>query len=448
MSENEPDKGLPEPTSDSTMGPTLELMSDPTRDPRPDPEPSQSEPTQRPEPGQRQEPTQRPEPDQRQEPRRQARHRAGSDGEPEAARTQVAPAGPAETTNPLPPVPAAVDERADQPGRPEATINEPTAALPLLDLLAPREPGSPAATPPGGVPGPAAGPAAPIGPVAPGYGQPYPDAQYPAAQYPDNQYPRSHYGGGLLAGQQSNQLLSGQNYTAQQYSEMLVNQPPPAHDDPFAGPATMVGRVAAPTEHRPGPHGWPLVAGIAGCVVLLGLIGWWAIGSLPTGQSSSTSSSTAAAPTTSAVMVAGGFQFTQHSARADTDCASNAYGQVADFFRDNPCEGLRRLLFTSSVRDRPVVVSVSTVTMPDERAAAALKKLADTNGTGNVADLLRAGVRVPSVPESLSNASYASSHSGRTVVIVESDYTDPSQRSDDTLEEVTRAAIQLGQGSG
>lgn len=328
----------------------------------------------------------------------------------------VEPPGPAETTDPLPVV------QAEEPSPPESTINQPTTALPLLDLLAPQpQPGFPAGTPQSGAPD-----------QAPGSAQPYSDQLYSAP---------------LLAGQQhSDQLLSGQQYSNQLFSG--GTQAGPVHGDPFGAPgATMVGRVAPPpAARRPGLHGWPLVAGIAGCVVLLGLIGWLAIGSLPGGDQRTTT--TSAVPTTSAVMVANGFQFTQASARADADCASNAYGEVADFFRDTPCSSLRRMLLTTSAEGRPVVVSVSTVTMPDERSAAALKKLADTNGTGNVSDLLRAGVRVPSAPESFTNASYASSHDGDIVVIVEVDYVDPAQRSDATLDKVAVAAIELGQGSG
>jgi hypothetical protein len=184
-----------------------------------------------------------------------------------------------------------------------------------------------------------------------------------------------------------------------------------------------------------------LVAGAVGCVALLGLIGWLSMDSLPSGERPP---ATTGAPATSAIVAAGGYQFTRHSTREDANCAANSYGQVADFFRDSPCSGLRRALFSSSIDGRTVVVSVSTVTMPDERSAAALRRLADTNGTGNVTDLLRAGVRVPSLPESMSNPSYASAQTGGTVVIVESDYTEPAQPADDALERIAQAAIELG----
>jgi len=301
----------------------------------------------------------------------------------------VEPPGPAEITNPLPAI------RAERPAPLQAAINQPTASLPLLDLLAPRQPGSPGGKPLIGMANPAAAPS--------------PGSAAGFVSRPG--YP------GLSAG-----------------------------GERFAGPggpgATMIGRPASsPEPPGPGRRGWLLVAGAVGCVALLGLIGWLAMGSLPSGEQPV--ATTQASPTT-AIVAAGGYQFTQRSSRKDTDCAANAYGQVADFFRDRPCSGLRRALFTSSIDGRPVVVSVSTVTMPDERSAAALRRLADTNGTGNVTDLLRAGVRVPSLPENMSEPSYASDQTGGTVVIVESDYTEPAQRADDALERIGRAAIELG----
>jgi hypothetical protein len=294
----------------------------------------------------------------------------------------VEPPGPAETTAPLPTI------QVDQPAPPQATINQPTAALPLIDLLAPRQPGPPGGMPPAGMPGPV---------VAPGPGP----AGVPV--------PQPGYPGGLFGGQD------------------VTTAGPPA---PPVGP------------REPRRRGWLLVAGAAGCVVLLGLIGWLAIDSMPSGERPP-SATTEVSPT-SVIVAAGGYQFTRHSTREDADCATNAYGTVADFFRDRPCSRLRRALFTSSTDGRPVVVSVSTVTMPDEQSAAALRQLADTNGTGNVTDLLRAGVRVPSAPEAMSNPSYASAQSGGTVVIVESDYTEPAQRTDEALERIGEAAIELG----
>ena len=83
------------------------------------------------------------------------------------------------------------------------------------------------------------------------------------------------------------------------------------------------------------------------------------------------------------------------------------------------CGGLARGLYSTDVGGRPVVVSVAVADMVDADGARALRELADRNGSGNVSDLLREGVRYPGGPERLSGAQYASAVSGSTVTIVE-----------------------------
>jgi hypothetical protein len=141
--------------------------------------------------------------------------------------------------------------------------------------------------------------------------------------------------------------------------------------------------------------------------------------------------------------VAGGYQFTLHAARTDTDCAANAYGKVAEFFRGTPCTRLDRSLYSTTVDGRLVAVSVSVVQMPTEQAAMDLQKLADTSGTGNVNDLLRAGVRVPGGPDSLTDAGYASSREGIAVAIAEADFADRAVSDEGLLDRISEAALQL-----
>jgi hypothetical protein len=62
--------------------------------------------------------------------------------------------------------------------------------------------------------------------------------------------------------------------------------------------------------------------------------------------------------------------------------------------------------------------------MPDTAAARELQALTDRNGSGNVNDLLREGVRYTGSPAELSGAEYASAVSGSTVTIVESAWVD------------------------
>jgi hypothetical protein len=199
-----------------------------------------------------------------------------------------------------------------------------------------------------------------------------------------------------------------------------------------SGPARLL--------ERPGAK---LVLALATGVLVLALLGIWALSSSTPKRSTAEQGSRSGAPTTSAVRVAGGYQFTQSAARSDTDCAANAYGKVAEFFRSTPCTMLDRALYKSTVDGRPVVVSVSVVRMPNEQAATELQKLTDANGTGNVADLLRAGVQVPGGPDKLTDAGYASTRDGATVIIAEADYADPAASNEAQLDSISEAALQL-----
>ena len=114
-----------------------------------------------------------------------------------------------------------------------------------------------------------------------------------------------------------------------------------------------------------------------------------------------------------------GRTFAVQQVQTDPTCVGNAYGAVADFFAATDCVGLARALYSTDVGGRPVVVSVSVADMGDASGALALRALADRNGSGNVSDLLREGVRYPGGPERLSSAQYASAVSGSTVTIVE-----------------------------
>lgn len=72
------------------------------------------------------------------------------------------------------------------------------------------------------------------------------------------------------------------------------------------------------------------------------------------------------------------------------DCAAHSYGQVHDFFVSHHCVLLLRA--TGEFRDKNrnvVLVAFSWVDMPTTGEAARLRKLVDTEGTGNVTELSR-----------------------------------------------------------
>jgi hypothetical protein len=79
-----------------------------------------------------------------------------------------------------------------------------------------------------------------------------------------------------------------------------------------------------------------------------------------------------------------------HRFDSTDDCVAHSYGQVREFFREQPCAALHRAWF--EVRDGRrglVLVAVAWVEMPDARSARDFHELVDTYGTGNVTELSR-----------------------------------------------------------
>ncbi|MGH3793889.1 MAG: hypothetical protein ACRDSP_03265 [Pseudonocardiaceae bacterium] len=136
-----------------------------------------------------------------------------------------------------------------------------------------------------------------------------------------------------------------------------------------------------------------------------------------------------------------GADLAERASRTDTDCAAHSYGRVRNFLTAHPCTSLRRALFTGASSGRPVVVAVSTVSMATQQDAAALRQLTDTDGTGNVSDLLREGVTLPGGPSRLHHASYASQRRDSTLVIVEAATVSGAA---EPLRPLAEAALRLG----
>jgi hypothetical protein len=160
-------------------------------------------------------------------------------------------------------------------------------------------------------------------------------------------------------------------------------------------------------------------------VAALGVGAWLVLRSGPDDGGGSATAASSAEPTTDgpevgAVQDVGGVSFTVEAVQTDGTCLGHAYGDTADFFADHDCTGLSRALYSTEVGGEPVVVSVSRVRLADAATARNLRSLTDANGSGNVSDLLREGVRYTGSPAELSGAEYASAVSGTTVTIVES----------------------------
>lgn len=186
--------------------------------------------------------------------------------------------------------------------------------------------------------------------------------------------------------------------------------------------------------------------GLIGVAVVSGLL-WWTISTLiggPHGSAGGGTGSTATRSTVSSPTAAGSHRFTQaHGAVRGTDCADHSYGKTRQFFRQHPCDQLTRTLYVTTEHGTRVFSSVSQVQMPDEATAAALERLTDHNGTGNVTDLLTDGITAPGAPATAKGGGYASGRDGNTVTIVESVPARGQHLPDAVMTRVSRDALQL-----
>ncbi len=206
-----------------------------------------------------------------------------------------------------------------------------------------------------------------------------------------------------------------------------------------------------PIQFRPdeqAPRGNPVLAwtlrviGLIAVAAISGVV-WWYIqndgsGGGPTGYGGTTENQSN-----------GAYDFTAKldSPRVDDTCDDHAYGDTQGFFKQHTCEQLTRSVFTTTVKGRTIYTSVSVVEMADEQTAADLRKLTDTDGSGNVSDLVREGVVPVDGLKSLSNGGgYDSSQHGTQVIIVESDYDPKASRggTESELDDVCTDAIRLG----
>ncbi|SHF35808.1 hypothetical protein [Streptoalloteichus hindustanus] len=141
----------------------------------------------------------------------------------------------------------------------------------------------------------------------------------------------------------------------------------------------------------------------------------------------------------------GDYEFVQQAEQRDINCAAHAYTKVKEFFSERPCELLVQLLLTTRSKEgADVVVALSVVRMPDAAGAAELKRLTDTDNTGNVNDLLREGRRVPNGPAKLTDAGYAAALDGRAVVIAEADFFAEDRKDQDLLKRIAQDALRIG----
>lgn len=134
--------------------------------------------------------------------------------------------------------------------------------------------------------------------------------------------------------------------------------------------------------------------------------------------------------------------------RLDSTCAEHSYGKAKEFFEETECDQLTRSVFTTSLTDgRSVYTSVVVVRMANAEDAEKLRKLTDTNGTGNVKDLVNEGIVTLEGLDKLNGGGYKSTQTGVEVVIVESDFApDVTERDDENaLDDVSEDGLRLGE---
>jgi hypothetical protein len=113
--------------------------------------------------------------------------------------------------------------------------------------------------------------------------------------------------------------------------------------------------------------------------------------------------------------------------RADddqTNCTAHSYGQVQLFFARTPCISVHRSLLTTEQDGRNIVVAANTVTFGNLSQATRYLRLVTSDGTGNVNDLLREGVRYPGSPSKLPATAFASRQDGTRVLVAEAGFVD------------------------
>jgi len=148
-------------------------------------------------------------------------------------------------------------------------------------------------------------------------------------------------------------------------------------------------------------------------------------------------------PDPSATRTVDGVTFTRQVVTSEVSCEGHAYGQAAAFLRERGCLHLDRSLWSGVADGQEVVVAVASVQMPDTTTAGAFRSLVDSNGTGNISDLLREQRGYPGAPAALSGQGYASAQLGDRVVVAEADGVDPDFTDGDALDRISRAGLAL-----
>lgn len=185
--------------------------------------------------------------------------------------------------------------------------------------------------------------------------------------------------------------------------------------------------------------GWLVVS----LIVLIGLLSFGGhSGSghkAATGSGSRTTSSTNSASPSTENLPDG---WVREAGDDQTNCAAHSYGQVQTFFAKTPCSSVHRVLATTNQRGRVVVIAMNVVTFDTGVQAKKYLDLVNSDGTGNISDLLREGVSFAGGPSRLPAAAFASRQAGGRVWVAEAGFvTGKSDPADAKLKALATAGI-------
>lgn len=206
----------------------------------------------------------------------------------------------------------------------------------------------------------------------------------------------------------------------------------------------------APSRGGLARYGTPVkVLALVLIAVLSGIVWWLANrGGSHEEATANSGAAPAAGPSTNPAapgIAVGKYHFQRVGGPVDNSgCGPHSYGKVRGFFGEHDCAHLHQVLYETQTSHGKVLSSVSTVTMPNVKLASALKHLTDADATGNVTDLVTAGVRLPGGPDSIKGGGYASQRHGRKMIVVESGFFDGGHHDQDVLTKVSKAAVQTG----
>jgi len=193
--------------------------------------------------------------------------------------------------------------------------------------------------------------------------------------------------------------------------EPTLTQPPMPPPTPAQRATPVITPPSRPAPRRPSLR--VLVAGGAAAAALL-LAGAFA---LSRADDPAATGSAAPIATTTAPAV-----FTVQVTDVITNCLDHSHGKTKSSFRKENCVKATRFLASGKVSGRPAVFVMSRIQMATAEAAASVKQVLDSTGTGNLNDLLREGRSFQGAPGSMPASGYASVQTGPVVVVAEAGF--------------------------